>query len=241
MRLIRANDYRDMSKKAANLIFSQVTLHPKSVLGLATGSTPVGLYELLGRWCREKNLDFSHATTINLDEYQGLGPTDETSYRYFMDTHLFHSINIRENRTFLPDGMSENEEEACREYERIIRSCGGIDLQLLGLGHNGHIGFNEPSGCFPAHTHAVALSENTRLSNARFFKSPEDVPYKAYTMGIGSIMKAKKIVLVVNGEEKAPAVRDMIRGPITPRMPASVLQLHPDVTVIADEAALSLL
>ncbi len=241
MNLIRAYDYKDMSRKAANLIFAQVTLHPKSVLGLATGSTPVGLYELLGKWCREKQLDFSHVTTINLDEYQGLGPADEASYRRFMDTHLFAHINIRESRTFLPDGLSENETKACREYDEIIRSCGGIDLQLLGLGHNGHIGFNEPAGYFPVRTHAVALSENTRLSNARFFNSPEDVPYRAYTMGIGSIMKAGKILLIASGEGKAPAVRDMIRGPVTPRMPASVLQLHPNVTVIADEAALSLL
>lgn len=240
MKIIITDSYYQMSRMAANLISAQVIMKPNCVLGLATGSTPIGTYEQLIRWYEKGDLDFSQVTTINLDEYKGLSPENDQSYRYFMDKHFFNFINIRPEHTFLPDGLEQDSAKACRDYNKIINDCGGIDLQLLGLGLNGHIGFNEPGAAFEKETHCVDLTESTILANSRFFASMDLVPKQAYTMGIKTIMQAKKIVVIVNGENKAGIVRDAFFGPITPKIPASVLQLHNDVTLIGDKEALAL-
>lgn len=239
MRVYCAADYYHASRVAANIISAQVIMKPDCVLGLATGSTPIGTYEQLIRWYEKGDLDFSQVHSINLDEYRGLSPENEQSYRYFMNTHLFDKINIDKTNTFVPDGLEPDPEKACRDYEEIIRAHGGVDLQILGLGHNGHIGFNEPGSAFEKETHCVTLSENTRQANARFFASMEEVPTEAYTMGIKSIMQAKKIVVIVSGESKKEIVKKAFHGPITPEVPASVLQLHNDVILVGDEAALA--
>lgn len=239
MRVYCAADYYLASRVAANIISAQVIMKPDCVLGLATGSTPIGTYEQLIRWYEKGDLDFSQVHSINLDEYRGLSPENEQSYRYFMNTHLFDKINIDKTNTFVPDGLEPDPEKACRDYEEIIRAHGGVDLQILGLGHNGHIGFNEPGSAFEKETHCVTLSENTRQANARFFASMEEVPTEAYTMGIKSIMQAKKIVVIVSGESKKEIVKKAFHGPITPEVPASVLQLHNDVILVGDEAALA--
>lgn len=228
-----------MSKKAAHIIASQVILNPDCVLGLATGSTPVGTYKNLIEWYNNGDLDFSQITSCNLDEYRGLSGEHDQSYRYFMNHNLFDHVNIRKECTYVPDGLEEDSDKAARDYDQIIADQGGIDLQLLGLGHNGHIGFNEPADEFPKGTHVVNLTESTIQANKRFFASEADVPRQAYTMGIGTIMSAKKILVVVSGEDKAEILNKVINGPITPQVPASILQLHPDVTIVADEAALS--
>lgn len=240
MKIIRAKDYNDMSRKAANIISAQVIMKPACVLGLATGSTPIGTYAQLVEWYRKGDLDFSEVTTVNLDEYKGITRDNEQSYYYFMNDNLFSKVNINLERTFLPDGMEPDSDKACADYNRIIASVGGVDLQLLGLGHNGHIGFNEPGMAFEAETHCVNLTESTMKANQRFFASMDDVPRQAYTMGIKTIMQAKKILVVVSGEDKAEIVKEAFFGPITPKVQASVLQLHNDVTIVADEAALSL-
>ncbi len=239
MKIIKAKDYKDMSRKAANIISAQIIMKPNCVLGLATGSTPIGTYEQLVEWYRKGDLDFSGVTTLNLDEYKGISKENEQSYYYFMRDKLFSKVNIDESRTFLPNGMEPDSEKACSDYNRIIASVGGIDLQLLGLGHNGHIGFNEPGMAFEAQTHCVDLTQSTMKANRRFFDSAEDMPHQAYTMGIKTIMQAKKILVVVSGEDKAEILRTAFFGPITPNVQASVLQLHNDVTVVADETALS--
>ena len=212
---------------------------PDCVLGLATGSTPVGTYRQLSAWNQKGDFSFKDVRTVNLDEYLGLPPTHDQSYRYFMNTNLFDHVNIDKTRTFVPNGLEPDPEKACAAYEEIIRQSGGIDLQLLGLGRNGHIGFNEPADSFARETHCVNLTESTIDANKRFFESENDVPRHAYTMGIGSIMKARKILVVVSGEDKADALKATICGPITPQVPASILQLHNDVTIVADEAAMS--
>lgn len=239
MRIVRAEDYKDMSRKAANIISAQVIMKPNCVLGLATGSTPIGTYEQLVEWYKKGDLDFSKVTSVNLDEYKGLTRDNDQSYYYFMNDHLFSKVNIDTKHTFLPDGTEPDSEKACREYDQIIAGVGGVDLQLLGLGHNGHIGFNEPGTAFVARTNCVDLTESTIQANKRFFSSIEDVPRQAYTMGIGTIMLAKKVLVVVSGADKAAIVKKAFFGAITPEVPASVLQLHRDVTVVADEAALS--
>ena len=239
MKIIRAKDYSDMSRKAANIISAQIIMKPNCVLGLATGSTPVGTYAQLVEWYQKGDLDFSEVTTVNLDEYKGLDRGNDQSYYYFMNDKLFSKVNINLERTFLPDGMEPDSDKACRDYNGIIAGVGGVDLQLLGLGHNGHIGFNEPGMAFEAETHCVNLTESTMKANQRFFASMEDVPHQAYTMGIKTIMQAKKILVVISGADKAAIVREAFFGPITPKVQASVLQLHNDVTVVADEAALS--
>ena len=239
MKIIRAKDYSDMSRKAANIISAQVIMKPNCVLGLATGSTPIGTYAQLVEWYQKGDLDFSEVTTVNLDEYKGLTRENEQSYYYFMNDNLFSKINIDLNRTFLPDGTEPDSDKACRDYNQIIADVGGVDLQLLGLGHNGHIGFNEPGMAFEAETHCVNLTESTMKANQRFFASMEDVPRQAYTMGIKTIMQAKKILVVVSGADKASIIKEAFFGAITPSVQASVLQLHNDVTLIADEAALS--
>lgn len=239
MNICKAKHYQDMSRKAANIISAQIIMKPDCVLGLATGSSPIGTYKQLIEWYQKGDLDFSQVTTINLDEYKGLSPENPQSYRYFMNTNLFDHVNIDKSRTFVPNGLEPDSETACKAYEKIIRKTGGVDLQLLGLGRNGHIGFNEPADVFERETHCVNLTESTIEANKRFFESEADVPRQAYTMGIGSIMLAKKILVVVSGEDKADALKAMISGPITPKVPASILQLHSDVTVVADEAAMS--
>lgn len=239
MRICKAKDYEDLSRKAASIIAAQIIAKPNCVLGLATGSTPVGAYKNLVEWYKNGDLDFSEVTTVNLDEYKGLPKENDQSYYYFMNDNLFNHVNINKDRTFLPDGTVADSEAACKKYEEIVRSVGGADLQLLGMGHNGHIGFNEPSDVFEKDTHCVDLAESTIQANKRFFASEADVPRQAYTMGIGTIMSAKKILIVISGEEKAETVKKAFFGPITPQVPASILQLHPDVVVVADEAALS--
>ncbi len=239
MRVYCAKDYNHASRVAANIISAQVIMKPDCVLGLATGSTPIGTYEELIRRYEQGDLDFSRVHSINLDEYRGLSPENDQSYRYFMNTHLFDKINIDKKNTYVPDGLEPDKEKACRDYEEIIRVHGGVDLQVLGLGHNGHIGFNEPGSVFEKETHCVTLSETTREANARFFNSMDEVPTEAYTMGIGSIMQAKKIVVIVTGEGKREIVKKAFQGPITPEVQASVLQLHNDVILVGDEAALA--
>jgi len=239
MKIIKAKDYQDMSRKAANIISAQVILKPDCVLGLATGSTPIGMYEKLVEWYNKGDLDFGDVTTVNLDEYKGLPKEDEQSYYYFMHSHLFDFVNINPDKTFLPDGMNEDPDAECERYEEVIRSVGGVDLQLLGMGHNGHIGFNEPGDEFAKGTHCVDLQPRTIEANKRFFASVDDVPRQAYSMGIQTIMKAKKILVIVSGEDKAEALKNSLFGPVTPRVPGSILQMHPDVTIVADEAALS--
>ena len=239
MRIIETKDYNDMSKKAANILSAQVIMKPDCVLGLATGSTPIGTYEKLVEWYEKGDLDFSQVTSVNLDEYRGLDHENDQSYYYFMHEHLFNHVNIKEENTNVPDGTQPDGEKECARYEELIRSLGGVDLQLLGLGHNGHIGFNEPADAFDKTTHCVDLTESTIEANKRFFASADEVPRQAYTMGIGTIMQAKKILIIVSGEDKADIVRDAFFGPVTPRVPASILQMHSDVTLVADEAALS--
>ena len=240
MNIIRAKDYQDMSRKAANIISAQIIMKPDCVLGLATGSTPVGTYRQLIEWYEKGDLDFSRVSTVNLDEYRGLTHTDPQSYYYFMQENLFDHVNIDKTATHVPDGTNPDAADACVKHEQIIKSLGGIDLQLLGLGNNGHIGFNEPGAAFEKETHLVDLAESTIRANARFFTSMDEVPKQAYTMGIRTIMQAKKILVVVSGESKADIVSRAFFGPVTPEVPASILQMHPDVTVVCDEAALSL-
>lgn len=239
MIILKTKDYKELSRKAANLIAAQVLMKPDCVLGLATGSSPMGTYERLIELYQNKDLDFSKVSSINLDEYKGLDPENNQSYRYFMNTNFFNHVNIDKTHTFVPNGLEPDSDKACAEYDSIIEKMGGIDLQLLGLGHNGHIGFNEPSDVFPGGTHCIDLAPSTIEANKRFFESEADVPRQAYTMGIRSIMLAKKIVVIVSGKEKAEILEKAIRGPITPKVPASVLQLHPDVVIVADEDALS--
>jgi len=214
-------------------------MKPDCVLGLATGSTPVGLYKQLIEWYRNGDLDFSGVRTVNLDEYKGISRENDQSYYYFMHQNLFDHVNIPAGNTHLPDGMEPDSEKECRRYEELIQSMGSVDLQLLGIGHNGHIGFNEPADAFDKLVHCVNLTQSTIEANKRFFASAEEVPRQAYTMGIQTIMRSKKILIIANGEGKADIVRDAFFGPITPMVPASVLQLHNDVTLVADEAALS--
>lgn len=239
MKIIRTKDYEEMSRKAANLISAQILLKPDCVLGLATGSTPIGIYDQLVEWYKKGDLDFSTVKTVNLDEYKGLTRDNEQSYYYFMHHHLFDRVNIDEENTHVPNGKVENGDEECLRYEALIKSMGGVDLQLLGLGRNGHIGFNEPAADFPKITHCVDLTESTIEANKRFFASADEVPRQAYTMGIGTIMKADKILVAANGENKADAVAAMVQGKINPEVPASILQLHNNVILVADEAALS--
>lgn len=239
MKIIQASTYEDMSLKAAQLLSAEILLRPKAVLGLATGSTPIGLYEQLVHMHQRGLLDFSKIKTVNLDEYRGLEPDDEQSYAWFMNHHLFQHVNLNRSNTHLPDGSNPDAEAECARYDKLIKNLGGIDVQLLGLGNNGHIGFNEPDEVFPKGTHCVELDSSTIEANARFFDNPDDVPRQAYTMGIQTIMKARRILLVVSGKGKADILDQVCFGPITPRVPASILQLHRHVCVVADADALS--
>ena len=240
MVIIRTKDYHDMSRKAANIISAQVILKPDCVLGLATGSSPLGTYEQLIKWYEKGDLDFSRVHTVNLDEYVGLDLSSAQSYVYFMHHNLFDHVNIDPANTNIPNGMAKDAGEECRRYDAVIRSLGGVDLQLLGLGVNGHIGFNEPSRYFAKGTHQVALTDITIQANKRFFASADEVPRQAITMGIYDIIQAQRVVMVASGKEKAEAIRKSFFGPITPEVPASILQFHRDFTLVADEAALSL-
>lgn len=239
MKIYMTEDYQTMSRKAANILSAQIILKPNSVLGLATGSTPVGMYKQLVAWYEKGDLDFAEIKTVNLDEYVGLEPTHEQSYNYFMREHLFEHVNINPANTNIPDGLAADPAAECRWYNQVIRQLGGIDIQVLGMGRNGHIGFNEPGDAFELETHVVELAKSTIEANSRFFASRDDVPRQAMSMGIKSIMMAKKILLMVSGEEKAEAVMRSFTGPVTPQVPASILQLHPYVTLVGDKAALS--
>ncbi len=239
MRIYQEKDYNAVSRRAASIIAAQVVSKPDCVLGLATGSTPVGAYQQLVKWYEQGDLSFAQVRSVNLDEYCGLAPDHDQSYRYFMQTNLFDHVDIAAGNTNVPSGLAADPAEECRRYEAAVAALGYADLQLLGLGRNGHIGFNEPCDEFPLATHLVDLTPSTIEANARFFASAGDVPKQALTMGIGTIMKARKILVVANGADKADAVAKAFAGPVTPSMPASILRLHPDVTLVGDGSALA--
>lgn len=239
MRIIKVKNYQELSRRAADMIAANIILKPNCVLGLATGSSPVGTYQELAAMYERGDLDFSQVTTVNLDEYVGLDGSNDQSYRYFMNKNLFEKVNIPLERTFVPDGRCLDPQKACQDYEEVLKKAGQVDIQLLGIGVNGHIGFNEPDDVFAKTTHCVDLTEDTIQANKRFFQSEKDVPRKAYSMGIGNIMSAKMVLLIANGKGKARAIAQMLKGPVTPQMPASILQFHPNAVVIADEEALS--
>ncbi len=241
MRIYEAENYNGMSRRAASIISAQVILNPNCCLGLATGSTPVGAYQQLIKWYEGGDLSFASVKSINLDEYCGLAANHSMSYRYFMQSNLFDHIDIKPENTNVPNGLASDPVTECDRYNSVIRSIGGIDLQLLGIGHNGHIGFNEPGSSFQLETHLVDLAQSTIAANTRFFSSESEVPRQAYTMGIKNIMHAKRILIVASGEDKADIVLRAFAGPVTPEVPASILQLHPDVILVGDTAALSAL
>lgn len=232
MKFIEVESYEELSRQAANIIAAQVTLKEDSVLGLATGSSPLGLYKELIKKNQNGDVDFSKVISVNLDEYVGLTADNDQSYRYFMDNNLFNHINIDKANTFVPNGVAEDTDKECEAYDKKIASLGGIDIQLLGIGLDGHIGFNEPDESFIKPTHKVKLDESTIKANARFFASEDDVPKYALTMGVGAIMNAKKVLLIANGAAKKDIVEKAFFGPITPEVPASILQLHNDLIVI---------
>lgn len=238
MRIYLEADYAAMSRRAANLIAAEVIRRPDCVLGLATGSTPIGTYENLIACNRAGDLSFREVRTVNLDEYKGLAPTHDQSYRYFMQTNLFDHIDILPENTNVPDGLAADAEAECARYDALVASLGYADLQLLGLGRNGHIGFNEPDDHFTKETHVVDLTDSTIDANARFFATRDDVPRQALTMGVGCIMAARRVLLIASGADKADALYNAVCGPISPDCPASILQLHGDVVVVGDEAAL---
>ena len=239
MQVYVAENYTDMSRKAANILSAQVILKPDTVMGLATGSSPVGTYQQLIEWYKKGDLDFAQVRTVNLDEYAGLAPDHSQSYRRFMQENFFDHINIPRENTHVPNGLAPDLEAECRRYNQVIQSLGGIDIQLLGMRHNGHIGFNEPGQAFELETHVVDLTDNTIEANARFFASRDEVPRHAITMGIKSIMQAQRIVMVVSGADKADIVRAAFAGPVVPQVPASILQMHPNFILVGDKDALS--
>ena len=239
MRIYREKNYDAMSRRAAHVMAAELIRRPDCVLGLATGSTPIGMYKQLIEWNKAGDISFKEVRTVNLDEYKGLAPDHDQSYRYFMQKQLFDHVDILPENTRVPDGLSGDPDGECAQYDAYIRALGGIDVQLLGVGHNGHIGFNEPGDIFVKPTHVVDLTERTIDANARFFATRDDVPKQAFTMGIGPIMAAKRILLIASGEEKAEALYNTVCGPIDPHCPGSILQLHPDVVLVADEGALS--
>jgi len=232
MNVIKAISYEDLSKKAAVIIAAQMIRKPCSVLGFATGSTPEGTYRELANLNAAGVIDFSEITTFNLDEYYGLSGTHPQSYLYFMKDKLFNHVNMRPKAIHIPDGVAADPTAACAAYECAIRDAGGVDLQLLGIGRNGHIGFNEPDASFADETHVVTLTESTKVANSRLFGPGEQVPDKAVTMGVGTVMRARSILLIANGAEKKDVLDKMINGPVTPEVPASALQYHRRVTVI---------
>ena len=241
MRIIRTKNYDEMSRKAAAIIAAQVIHKPDCVLGLATGGTPVGTYKNLVEWYKSGDLDFSEVTTVNLDEYRGLPREHRESYWSFMHRNLFDHVNIPADRINLPDGTNMDADAECKRYDAVIAGLGGVDLQLLGIGHDGHIGFNEPSDAFDMGTHCVDLTEETIEANKRFFASRDEVPRQAYTMGTHTIMSARKVLMIVSGKDKAEIIKKAFFGPVTPHVPASILQMHPNFVLVADKDALSLI
>lgn len=237
MRTIVCADYYEMSLKAAKLVVSQLTLKPDSVLGLATGSTPIGLYERLAAFNKIGEVDFSECVTFNLDEYYPITPDNKQSYHYFMDENLFSKVNVRKDKIHIPDGCCKDPEAECEAYELAIEEAGGIDLQILGIGQNGHIGFNEPSRDLNTSTHLTALTESTIEANSRFFDRIEDVPKKALTMGISTILKSRKIILLASGKSKKDAIKALFNDDINTDIPATLLKVHPDVVLICDREA----
>lgn len=239
MKIIEARDYQDMSKIAADYIIKKVSTFPKIKLGLATGGTPLGIYANLIADHQKNGTSYRGVTTFNLDEYAGLSGNNPNSYRYYMNNNLFDHIDIQKNNTFVPRGDVKDIQKECISYENLLRKFKGIDIQILGIGKNGHIGFNEPGTSFNSETHVVQLTSSTRQANARFFKSLEEVPTKAITMGIGTIMKSKEILLLISGEQKSEALNRLMTGNVDESFPASVLKKHPYVTIIADKAAIA--
>nr|WP_289037105.1 glucosamine-6-phosphate deaminase [uncultured Allobacillus sp.] len=241
MNVIVVKNYEEVCQKGVEFFIEQIQKKNNINLGLATGSTPLGLYDKLIEWAQEKNADLSHVTTFNLDEYIGLPKDDPNSYYYYMKEKLFDPLNLSPEQTFLPDGRATDIEKECQAYDQLIKDKGGIDLQLLGVGVNGHIAFNEPGTSFSSNTHEVRLAESTREANSRFFSSMDEVPTHAITMGIGSILEAKEIVLIANGKNKSEAIQQLVEGPQSEDWPITALQSHDHVTVIVDEEAASLL
>lgn len=239
MKVIKVKNYEELSRTAATIIAGVILSKPDCILGLATGSSPVGTYDQLAAMYEEGILDFSHVKSVNLDEYVGLDGSNDQSYRYFMNKNLFNHVNINIENTYVPDGTNLDAAACCEAYNTLLKNIGTVDLQLLGIGPNGHIGFNEPDDHFEAGTHCVDLTEATIQANKRFFASEADVPRKAYSMGTGNIMSAKTVLLVANGKNKAKALAAAIKGPVTPQCPASILQFHPNAIIVADEDALS--
>jgi glucosamine-6-phosphate deaminase len=237
MQVQTVDTYERLSDRAAEIVSAQIRGKPNSVIGFATGGTPGGLYKRLIREHRERGLDFSKIVSFNLDEYIGLGPDHSQSYHSYMWDHLFEHVNVNPSRMYIPDGLADDMEQYCRWYERRIDEYGGIDLQILGIGANGHIGFNEPGASLASRTHITKLAQKTIEDNARFFTDEEDIPRRAITMGIGTIMDADKIILLASGKNKADAIRATLEGPVTAMVPASVLQMHPEVTVLLDTEA----
>lgn len=235
--IIKANHEEEFNETGAAIIAGLLQANPKAVLGLATGSTPIGVYKKLIEQCQRGLLSFRQVTTYNLDEYVGLPKDHEQSYHRFMDEHLFRHVDINPLNTFIPDGNSGDPDQSAAQYNTLLEKSPFFDLQLLGIGHNGHIGFNEPGNELIGNTHVVTLHESTRAANARFFASSEDVPTHAITMGIGAILHAKQILLLVKGKEKSEVLRRAIYGPITPQCPASFLQVHPRVLILTDVEA----
>ncbi|AGK95700.1 glucosamine-6-phosphate deaminase [Clostridium pasteurianum] len=237
MKIIKADNYEHMSKMAARTMASQIALKNNSVIGLATGDTPLGMYRELIKIYEDEELDFSNIKTFNLDEYYGLNIDNENSYYFYMMNNFFKHINMRKENINIPNGMTENIEAECFSYDKKIKASGGIDIQVLGIGVNGHIGFNEPNTSFEVGTHLVELEKETIKSNSRFFNSPEEVPTKAISMGIKTIMQSRAIMLLASGEKKAAAIEKAVKGKISTAVPASILQLHNNVTLIVDKAA----
>lgn len=237
MKFLKFSTYDEMSAAAADIIAKQISIKKDSVLGLATGSTPVGMYKKLVEMNKSGMIDFSGIKTVNLDEYYPISPENKQSYRYFMNENLFNHVNIDKANTYVPDGEAANAELACENHEKIIKSLGGIDIQVLGIGRNGHIGFNEPEDQLYLYTHKTALTDNTIQANSRFFSDDEIIPTSALTMGMGTIFGAKKILLLINGENKRDAFKQLFTDKITTTCPATLLKLHPNVTVLCDSEA----
>lgn len=237
MNIIKVKNYKELSMQAAGIVAAQISRKKNTVLGLPTGQTPLGMYQELIKRFRKGEIDFSQVITFNLDEYYGLSPEHPQSYNYYMWQTFFNNINIKKENVFIPDGVTKDVQKECRYYESLIEKKGGIDLQFLGIGDNGHIGFNEPAIALNSNTHLVNLSQATIEANSRFFNDIEDVPRKALTMGMGTIMKAKQIILLASGMKKAPAIAKTINGKVSTEVPASLLQLHRDVTIIVDKDA----
>lgn len=234
LKIMKVKNYEELSELAANMFVDKIKKIEKPVVGLATGSTPEGMYANLIKKYQAGEISFANVVTFNLDEYAGLSKDNPMSYQYFMHQHLFHGVDIKPENIHIPNGLAEDLDKECEQYEELIQKEGKIDVQLLGLGLNGHIGFNEPGTPFDSRTHVVELEESTRIANSRFFNSLDEVPKKALTMGIGTIMEAKEIIFIVNGEKKADILRKVVHGDITEEVPASILQRHPNITLITD-------